>query len=92
MSKPKPFGYYVIKAVRVTGWLLLVLMVLYTLTGWALAETLGLHRVIGERLAEDLHYRWKLDWPLAAIVLAHAGGATYLAMRRWGWIRSGRKS
>lgn len=88
----RPFGYYVIKAIRVTGWFLLALMVLYIISGYALAEEFGCHRIMGEKLAMALHVNWQLDRVLVVLVVVHAGGASYLAMRRRGWIKPRRKT
>ncbi len=87
----RPLGYYVIKAVRITGWLLLALMALYIVSGYALAGMLGCDRLMGPRTAEGLHITWKLDRPLVVLLAVHAGGAAWLAMRRWGWIGNRKK-
>lgn len=86
--RARPFGYYVVKAVRWTGWLLLALMVLYILSGYALSGTFGLDGLMSEATATAVHVNWKLDRLLLVLLIVHAGGATYLAMRRWGWIRT----
>ena len=75
-----------------TGWLLLVLMVAYIVSGYALAGTFGLDRLMSERTANDIHISWKLDRPLLVILAVHAGGASWLAMRRWGWIGRRKKN
>ena len=90
--RSRPFGIYVIKAVRISGWFLLALMVLYIVSGYALAEEFGCDRILSDVLATDLHVNWKLDRLLVVFVLVHAGGATYLAMRRRGWIKPRRKT
>ena len=91
-SQPRPFGYYVLKALRFTGWLLLVMMVLYIVSGYALVPEFWCDRLMKTKTAEALHITWKLDRLLVPVFLVHSVGAVYLAMRRWGWIRSGRKT
>ena len=85
-ARPRPLGYYVVKAVRISGWCLLVLMVLYIVSGYALSGTLGFDRLMDVRTAEALHLYVYLDWPLVGLLVVHVAGVTYLSMRRWGWI------
>jgi len=47
---------------------------------------------MGEKLAMALHVNWQLDRVLVVLVVVHAGGASYLAMRRRGWIKPRRKT
>ena len=87
MAKTRPFGYYVIKAVRISGWSLLVVMIIYIATGYALRPEFGFDRLMTTQTAEFLHLNHKLDRILLACFLVHTGGAIYLAMKRWGWIK-----
>jgi cytochrome b subunit of formate dehydrogenase len=83
----KPFGWFVVKAVRLSGWVLLVLMIVFTVTGYGLTGKYGCTELIGKRVSEVLHY--ELDEVLLAVLAVHVGAALWIAMRRWGWI--GRK-
>jgi len=89
-ATPRPFGYYVVKTVRFSGWFLLVMMVLFIVSGYALTGEYGLHRVMGPRTAEVIHL--KLDEVLVAGFLVHVAAALYLALRRWGWIKRRRRT
>jgi len=91
-SRPRSFGYYVVKAIRFTGWCLLVMMVLYIVSGYALIPEFGCQHLMGTKTAEALHITWKLDRLLVPVFLVHSSGAIWLAMRRWGWIGSRRKT
>lgn len=86
-ANEKPFGWYVVKAVRLSGWVLLVLMIVFTATGYGLTGKYGFTRLIGKRVSEVLHY--ELDEVLLVVLALHVAAAAWLAMRRWGWI--GRK-
>jgi hypothetical protein len=92
MARHKPFAYHAVKAVRISGWFLLVLMVLYVISGYALVGELGFDRLMSVPLAEGLHLHWRLDVPLVLGLAVHVGAAAYLAMRRWGWIGPKRKT
>jgi succinate dehydrogenase/fumarate reductase cytochrome b subunit len=81
----KRVNYYLMKVVRTSGWLLLLLMILYILTGFALCGEYGFNDVIDYQAALNLHKLF--EWPLVAIFLAHSGTTIYFAMRRWGWIK-----
>jgi len=89
MAKSRTFGYYVVKTVRVSGWALLVLMLVYISTGYAMKKEYGFDRLITQQIAEALHF--ELDELMVLVFLAHAAGAIYLALRRWGWIGKRRK-
>jgi len=84
--KKRHFGWYAVKAVRITGWCLLVFMILYICSGYALSGDFGLDRIMSERTATALHVNWKLDRPFLVVLIVHVAGVTYLAMRRWRWI------
>ena len=88
----RSFGYYVVKALRFTGWILLALMVLYVVSGYALIPEFGCDRLMSNKTAEALHITWKLDRLLVPVLLVHSFGAIYLAFRRWGWIKTRRRT
>ena len=76
--------YYLLKTVRITGWLLLALMALYLATGFALCGKMGFSQLMDVQTALTIHQFF--DWPLVCVVLIHAAITIYFAMRRWGWI------
>lgn len=79
-------NYYLMKAIRITGWLLLPLVALYVTTGFTISGGYGLGRFINVNLANELHKLFK--WPLAVLFVIHASLTGYFAFRRWGWIKS----
>jgi cytochrome b subunit of formate dehydrogenase len=81
----KTFHYYLTRVVRVSGWLLMVLMAIYLVTGFSLCGKLGMSRVLDLQTALVIHQFF--DWPLLAVVAVHASGTSYFALRRWGWIK-----
>ena len=80
-------SFYLLKAVRISGWLLFFLVPAYIISGYALCGKFGLGGLIGGEQALALHKA--LDVPLIVLFLAHSLPAMVLAFRRWGWI--GRK-
>lgn len=76
--------YYLVRTARATGWLLLVLMLLYMVTGLAMRGEFGLDRVLAYEPALAIHQAF--IWPLIGIFAAHSLVTIYFAMRRWGWI------
>jgi choline-glycine betaine transporter len=81
----KNIHYYLIKTARISGWLLLPLMLLYIVTGLAVLSQLKLNRLIEPNAARLVHRDW--SWPLIAVFLVHSSVTIYLALRRWGWIK-----
>ena len=77
--------YYLIKLVRLSGWLLLPLMLLYLGTGFALCGMFGFDGLIDSQQALVVHRLF--DWPLIGVFLVHGSLTVYFAMRRWGWIK-----
>lgn len=78
--------YWLLKAARLSGWLLLPLIVLYLVTGFALCGEFGVTRLISAQTSLKIHQAF--EWPLVAIFAAHASLTIYFALRRWGWIRN----
>ncbi len=78
--------YYLMKAARLSGWLLLLLMILYLVTGFALCGEFGVSQWIDVRTALEIHRLF--EWPLIGAFVLHAAITIYFALRRWGWIRS----
>ena len=86
----RTINYYLIKTVRLSGWILLPVMLLYIGTGFALCGKLGFGEALNVRKAMAIHKIF--DWPLVTVFLVHALVAAYLAMRRWGWIGKRKKA
>ena len=82
----KNVHYYLIKAARISGWLLLPLMLLYIVSGFAILGYFGLGRLIEPNKARIIHQDF--NWPLVALFLVHASITIYFALRRWGWIKT----
>ena len=82
----KTIHYYLLKLARLSGWLLLPLVIIYIGTGFALCGKLGFSRWMDNEKALIIHQIF--DWPLVALFLAHATITSYFAMRRWGWIKN----
>ena len=79
--------YYLLKLARLSGWLLLPLMVIYIGTGFALCGMFGIQPLDGPaETALAIHQVF--DWPLVVLFVLHATITTYFAMRRWGWIKN----
>jgi len=79
-------NFILLKAVRWSGWPLLPLLLFFLLTGYIMDGRYGLSRLLDEKSALTFHRM--LHVPLIVLVLAHSLPAAYLAMQRWGWIRS----
>jgi cytochrome b subunit of formate dehydrogenase len=78
-------NFYLVKVVRVSGWFLFLLMVVYIVSGYAMCGEFGLQRLVGAQQALALHKA--LDVPLVALFLTHSLPSIYLALRRWTWRR-----
>lgn len=87
--RKKTFHYYLLKLARISGWLLLPLVVVYIGTGFALCGKLGFSRWMDLQTALAIHQIF--DWPLVGLFLVHASITSYFAMRRWGWIKNRKK-
>jgi hypothetical protein len=81
--------YYLLKLGRLSGWLLLPLVVIYIATGFALCGMLGFDKWIDLQTALRIHQLF--DWPLVVLFVLHATIAAYFSMRRWGWIKNRKK-
>ena len=73
-----------VRTVRITGWPLLALMILYLITGYVLCGQTALGRWIAVETALGVHRVF--DVPLVALFVAHSLPAIYLALVRWGWV------
>ncbi len=92
----KNIHYYLIKTARISGWLLLPLMVLYMVTGFAICGEYDVNHWIASRtslksqqvseIAVEIHKIF--EWPLVGLFLLHCVITIYFALRRWGWIKT----
>jgi len=57
------------KISRISGWLLLLLIILYLLTGYSLAGKYGLHRLLDPSIARVIH--GNLDFLLIILLILH---------------------
>ena len=87
MSTP---NLILLKIVRWTGWPLFPVVVAFLTTGYMMSGQFGLDRWLDAKNALTLHRLMHV--PLIILLLAHTGPAVYLALQRWGWIRSKPKS
>ncbi|MFA5265238.1 MAG: hypothetical protein WC378_15555 [Opitutaceae bacterium] len=76
-----------LKVVRWTGWLLLPVVLGFLVTGYAISGRYGMGVLVDEETALALHRLFHL--PLGLLVLAHVVPSIYLALLRWGWIKTG---
>jgi succinate dehydrogenase/fumarate reductase cytochrome b subunit len=86
----KSINYYLIKAARISGWLLFGLVILFILTGFALRGGYGIEKWIDVKTAWLVHELF--IWPFVAVFTVHSLVTIYFAMRRWGWIKKGSKA
>ena len=86
----KNVHYYLIKAARISGWLLLPLMLLYLGTGFSLCGKYGFNTWINYQTAIAIHKIF--EWPLIGVFLVHCLVTVYFAFRRWGWIKTRTKA
>jgi len=84
MSK-KSLNFYLIKTVRISGWVLFFIMILFITTGFALCGKFGFSRMMSTQEALRIHKIF--DLPLIVFFFLHSLIAIYFAFRRWGWIR-----
>jgi hypothetical protein len=82
--------YYLLKLARLSGWLLLPLVLTYILTGFAISGEFGLKRWLYPQTAVDIHRFF--EWPLIVLFMLHATTTAYFSLRRWGWIKTRSKS
>jgi len=86
----KNVHYYLVKLARLSGWLLFVLMLLYIVTGFVLCGEPGFANLCDPRTALRIHKIF--EWPLVGAFLTHSAITIYFALRRWGWIKTKRKT
>ena len=61
-------NFYLLKLVRISGWVLFLLMLVYIATGYALCGEFGFARLIDPQTALRVHK--ELDVPLVVVFLA----------------------
>ena len=85
-------NYYLMKVLRISGWLLLVVVLAYLVTSFAYCGRFGFSRMINPEVARVIHTLDLLFWPLVVAFPTHALIAIYFALRRWGWIKKRAKT
>ena len=75
-----------LKTVRWSGWPLLPVVLVFLLSGYIMSGRYGLGNWLDEKTALTLHKLSHL--PLLILLVAHTLPAVYLALQRWGWIKS----
>ena len=73
----KSINFYLVKTARLTGWLLLALMLLFMLTGFSLRGELGFGKLITTKTALKIHRIF--EWPLIVVFLVHSMITIYFA-------------
>jgi Ni,Fe-hydrogenase I cytochrome b subunit len=81
----KRWDMFCVKAVRWSGWVLLVVVITFFVTGYIISGRYGLGVLMDERSALAWHKLMHI--PLVILLLVHTVPAVYLALQRWGWIR-----
>jgi hypothetical protein len=82
--------FYLLKLARLSGWLLLPLVLTYILTGFAISGEFGLNGWMHAETARDVHRFF--EWPLIVLFALHATTTAYFSLRRWGWIKNRTKT
>ncbi len=75
-----------LKTVRITSWPLLLLVVALFVTGYMMSNRYGLAATVKPEKALIIHKL--LHVPLLVVLVPHTIAAAYLALKRWGWIKS----
>lgn len=81
----KGVNYYFIKAVRISGWVLLGVIILVLASGYVLCGRFGLGRWFDEQQAGAIHRQ--MDVPLLAVLAVHVLPSIYLAVWRSRWVQ-----
>ena len=79
-------SHLALKLVRWTGWLLLPVVLAFFITGYAISGRYGFGTITDEKTALTLHKL--LHFPLGLLVVGHVVPSLYLALLRWGWIKT----
>lgn len=82
------FSLICLKTVRWSSWPLLALCGAFLATGYGISGRYGMGALLSEE--EALAWHKLLHAPLLVLLLAHTAPAVYLALQRWGWIKSSR--
>ena len=86
----RTFNYYLVKIVRISGWILLPAVLTYIGTGFTMCGKFGRVSASLKHTSEIIHKTFA--WPLLVVFLTHSIVAVYLAIRRWGWIGKRKKA
>lgn len=81
----KRVAYYLVKATRISGWLLMVVVLVCIVSGLSMCGQMGFENLMSDTIALVLHKVFV--WPLIVLFGVHSLVSVYLAFRRWGWIR-----
>jgi cytochrome b subunit of formate dehydrogenase len=81
----KSTGYYLVKVGRLSGWLLLAMIVVYLITGYAMCDRYEMKRLISVEAAQVIHREF--DIVLLYGFVIHVSVAVYFALRRRGWLK-----
>jgi len=84
--------YYLLKMVRISGWLLFFVVLVYMLTSCAYCGRFGFSRLLDPEVARVIHTWDFWFWPLVVAFPVHSLIAIYFAFRRWGWIKKRAKA
>ena len=78
-------NFYLVKIVRISGWFLFAVVLVYITSGYAMCGEFGFGRLLDAEQALELHKR--LDVPFVTLFLVHSLPSIYLTLRRSRWIR-----
>ena len=78
-------GYYLMRTGRLTGWLLLLFILMYLFTGYAMCDKYEVKQLISLENAQIIHRSF--DLPLLFLFVVHVSVNAYFAFRRWKWIK-----
>jgi len=80
----KSLTYYLVKTTRLSGWFLMVVVLVCVVSGLSMCGQLGFEKLMRDTTALAIHKVFV--WPLIVLFLVHSSTSVYLALRRWGWI------
>ncbi len=80
------FNRVALNTIRITSWPLLVIVIASFVTGYMMSGRYGLDATVKPEKALVIHKL--LHVPLLVVLVPHTIAAAYLALKRWGWIKS----
>ncbi len=78
-------NFWLLRVSRWSGYVLLVLLIIYIVTGYSMVGFHGMNRLVEKSLAVFLHLN--LDWVLIIFIMIHGGIEIYFALRRKGILK-----